>query len=53
MYVSSNQINKNVYQFKVLHILLNFNYKLNKIKAISSPCSCCDLEKETIEKNYL
>ena len=38
------------FQFKVLNNILNLNYKLYKMKVISSPlCSFCDLENETIE----
>ena len=38
------------FQLKVINIFLNLNYKLYKLKVITSPlCSSYDLENETIE----
>ena len=43
-------VNYREFQFKVLNDILSLNYKLYKMKVISSPlCSFCNLENETIE----
>ena len=46
----TNDVRYRQFQFKVLNNILNLNYKLYKMKQISSPlCSFCKLENETIE----